>query len=40
MVDLLDSLFIGLVVIAVPAIMIGLVVLIIYAIYREVRSRR
>ena len=36
--ELLDTIFIGLIAVAVPAIMIGLVGLIAYAIYREVRG--
>jgi hypothetical protein len=40
MVDLLDTLFVGFIAVAVPLIMIGLVILIIYAIYREVRGGR
>ncbi len=38
MLELLDSIFLGLISVAVPAIMIGLVLLIAYAIYREVRG--
>jgi hypothetical protein len=39
-VDLIETVFIGFIGIAVPLLMIGLVVLIIYAIYREVRGDR
>ncbi len=38
MVDLLDTIFLGFIAIAVPAIMIGLILLIAYAVYREVRG--
>lgn len=38
MIELLDTIFIGLIAIVVPVIMIGLVALIVYAIYREVRG--
>jgi hypothetical protein len=39
-VDLLETIFIGFIGIAVPLLMAGLVVLIIYGIYREVRGER
>lgn len=40
MVDLLDTIFLGFIGVAVPLIMIGLVLLIGYAIYREIRGER
>ncbi len=40
MLDLLDTIFIALISIAVPVLMAGLTILIFYAIYREVRSNR
>jgi uncharacterized membrane protein len=38
MVDFLDTVFLAVIGVAVPAIMIGLILLIAYAIYREVRG--
>ena len=38
MLELLDTLFIGLVAVAVPAIVLALIALIGYVIYREVRG--
>jgi hypothetical protein len=38
MLELVDAIFLGMIAVAVPAIMIGLVLLIAYAIYREVRG--
>jgi hypothetical protein len=40
MLDLLETVFLALISVAVPALMLGLTVLIFYAIYREVRSNR
>jgi hypothetical protein len=40
MMDTIEAVFLGFISIAVPALMIGLIVLIIYAIYREVRGER
>jgi hypothetical protein len=37
-VDLIEAVFLGFIGIAVPLLMVGLVTLIIYAIYREVRG--
>jgi hypothetical protein len=37
-VDLLETIFVGFISVAVPIIMIGLIVLIIYAVYREIRG--
>lgn len=40
MLDLLDTIFLALISVAVPALMAGLTILIFYAIYREIRSGR
>jgi hypothetical protein len=39
-VDLIEAVFLGFIGVAVPLLMAGLVILIVYAIYREVRGER